>query len=70
MFCSMDGWKSTGHSFEERDPQMPTLGTRVRRGPDWKWEEQDNYEPGTVIAHSNEGVFSYIMYNKIIEDSI
>ena len=68
MFCSMDDWTSNRHSFEERDPQMPTLGTRVRRGPDWKWEEQDNSEPGTVIAHSTKGVFSYIMYNNIIED--
>ena len=66
MFCSMDGWTSNGHSFEERDPQMLTLGTRVRRGPDWMWKEQDNYGPGTVIAHSNEGVFSFIMYDKNI----
>ena len=38
MFCSMDEWKSKRHSLEERDSHMPTLGTRVRRGPDWKWE--------------------------------
>ena len=68
MFCSMDERKFERHSFEERDPQMPTLGTRVRRGPDWMWKEQDNYGPGTVIAHSNEGIFRYIMCYKNIVD--
>nr|XP_022333380.1 uncharacterized protein LOC111130524 isoform X1 [Crassostrea virginica] len=63
MFCSMDEWESKRHSFEERDPHMPTLGTRVRRGPDWKWEEQDNYEPGTVIAHSNEDGWLFVEWD-------
>ena len=26
------------------------IGTRVRRGPDWKWKEQDKHGLGTVIA--------------------
>ncbi|XP_078314706.1 uncharacterized protein LOC111131205 isoform X1 [Crassostrea virginica] len=63
MLCSMDERKFEKHSFEERDPQMPTLGTRVRRGPDWMWKEQDNYGPGTVIAHSNEDGWLFVEWD-------
>lgn len=31
---------------------MPPLGSRVKRGRDWRYENQDNYGPGTVIGHS------------------
>lgn len=27
------------------------LGTRVVRGQDWKWGNQDKDQPGTVIQH-------------------
>ncbi|XP_046572305.1 uncharacterized protein LOC124280415 isoform X2 [Haliotis rubra] len=30
---------------------LPPLGTRVERGPDWKWGNQDADGPGTVINH-------------------
>uniref|UniRef100_A0A8W8I5Z5 MIB/HERC2 domain-containing protein n=1 Tax=Magallana gigas TaxID=29159 RepID=A0A8W8I5Z5_MAGGI len=38
--------------FQERNPQMPPLGSRVKRGRDWRYENQDDYGPGTVIGHS------------------
>ncbi|XP_034324656.2 uncharacterized protein [Magallana gigas] len=41
-------------TFEERDPRMPPMGTRVKRGRDWKWKFQDRFGPGTVIGHSRE----------------
>lgn len=31
---------------------MPNIGTRVRRGPDWKWQNQDSGGSGTVTGHS------------------
>lgn len=37
--------------FEERNPQMPPLGSRVKRGRDWVWDDQDSLGPGTVIGH-------------------
>ncbi|XP_052698866.1 uncharacterized protein LOC128176508 isoform X2 [Crassostrea angulata] len=37
--------------FEERNPQMPPLGARVKRGRDWVWDDQDSLGPGTVIGH-------------------
>jgi hypothetical protein len=42
--------------FKERDPRMPSLGTRVKRGPDWQWNNQDNYGPGTVIGHLKDSM--------------
>ncbi|XP_056021589.1 uncharacterized protein LOC125652124 isoform X9 [Ostrea edulis] len=42
------------HAYKLRDPRMPSLGTRVRRGPDWKWGNQDRYEPGTVVGYSKD----------------
>lgn len=41
--------------FKEIYPQMPTLGSRVRRGRDWNWGNQDTLGPGTVIGHYKEG---------------
>lgn len=43
--------------FEEKNPHMPPLGSRVKRGRDWRYENQDNYGPGTVIGHSKMGKF-------------
>ena len=38
---------------------MPHIGTRVRRGPDWKWKNQDGRGPGTVVGHSEHGNCSF-----------
>lgn len=41
----------------ETNANMPPLGTRVRRGPDWdpRFHEQDSYGPGTVVSHGRDG---------------
>ncbi|XP_061169363.1 uncharacterized protein LOC133178656 [Saccostrea echinata] len=39
---------------QERDSNMPHIGTRVRRGPDWIWNEQDSRRPGTVTGHPKD----------------
>ena len=31
------------------------VGARVRRGPDWKWDDQDEHGLGTVIAQDSKG---------------
>lgn len=33
---------------------LPPLGTRVARGPDWKWANEDTDCAGTVINHGPE----------------
>ncbi|XP_062581172.1 uncharacterized protein LOC134242976 [Saccostrea cucullata] len=40
--------------FQERDPAMLPLGSRVKRGRDWECNNQDNNGPGTVIGHSEK----------------
>ncbi|XP_062577376.1 uncharacterized protein LOC134239231, partial [Saccostrea cucullata] len=40
--------------YQERDPRMPPLGSRAKRGRDWKWNNQDSNGPGTVIGHLKE----------------
>ena len=30
------------------------LGTRVVRGPDWQWGNQDSGLPGTVVQHEDK----------------
>lgn len=30
---------------------LPPLGSRVRRGPDWRYNNQDQGGPGTVVGH-------------------
>lgn len=59
LFCSYVEQKvESGEEtdlFIERNPIMPCLGSRVRRGRDWKWDNQDNMGPGTVIGHHIKG---------------
>ena len=43
LFCVLEKVKSR---------ELLRLGTRVVRGPDWKWKNQDTDGPGTVIQHS------------------
>ena len=40
---------------ESTSKMFPQIGSRVRRGPDWHWTDQDNGGPGTVVGHDEEG---------------
>ena len=45
--------KSSQHNRMYLDPnssKLPAVGTRVRRGPDWKYHMQDSNGCGTVIG--------------------
>lgn len=41
--------------YNERDHNMPPLGSMVRRGRDWQWGDQDRFGPGTIVGHSKKG---------------
>ncbi|KAJ8302319.1 hypothetical protein KUTeg_021306 [Tegillarca granosa] len=41
-----------GPQYKEFDTNMLPIGTRVRRGPDWKYGDQDENGVGTIISHS------------------
>ena len=38
-----------------RDPSLLPVGSRVRRGRDWEWGDQDEWGAGTVIEHLING---------------
>ncbi|XP_071117144.1 uncharacterized protein [Haliotis cracherodii] len=46
----------------ERDG-LPPLGSRVRRGPDWKSKDEDSEGPGTIINHSNNPYLVWVRWD-------
>ncbi|XP_071117092.1 uncharacterized protein [Haliotis cracherodii] len=42
---------------------VPPLGSRVVRGPDWKWGNQDSEGPGTVINHDTDGPSVWVLWD-------
>lgn len=56
--------------LEERDPRLPQLGSRVKRGRDWKLKCQDGFGPGTVIGHRREGECDLSFIKGLIPEKI
>lgn len=42
--------------FKQPNCQAVQLGTRVRRGPHWQWQNQDSEMAGTVIGEDKRGM--------------
>ncbi|XP_052100602.1 uncharacterized protein LOC127734652 [Mytilus californianus] len=42
--------------FKQPKCQAVKLGTRVRRGPNWQWKNQDSNMAGTVIGEDKDGM--------------
>ncbi|XP_046572310.1 uncharacterized protein LOC124280417 isoform X3 [Haliotis rubra] len=42
---------------------LPPLGSRVIRGPDWKYGDQDVEGPGTVVNHANDHQFLWVRWD-------
>ncbi|OWF52702.1 uncharacterized protein LOC110447412 isoform X2 [Mizuhopecten yessoensis] len=49
-----DLYGDKGDVMEEVNTYMPCIGTRVRRGPNWHWGNQDCEGPGTVVGHDSD----------------
>ncbi|OWF42950.1 hypothetical protein KP79_PYT01986 [Mizuhopecten yessoensis] len=46
---------------KELELELPPVGTRVRRGPDWDPKDNiDSNGPGTVVCHNNNGTVSVL----------
>ena len=41
---------------ENTNTTLPRVGSRVRRGPEWRWGNQDGEGPGTVVQHSDSNL--------------
>ncbi|KAH3835555.1 hypothetical protein DPMN_108908 [Dreissena polymorpha] len=46
----------TAAYFLNKNHAFPVIGSRERRGPDVTFEYQDNFGPGTAVAHSAYGL--------------
>lgn len=53
LFTGALGKTSQNKYREMKGSNYPPIGSRVRRGPDWKWNMQDSNGPGTVTGHDN-----------------
>ncbi|XP_067667524.1 uncharacterized protein [Haliotis asinina] len=66
VMAKLEGKEGNGNEDQGADgfddivevDSLPPLGTRVTRGPDWNWGNQDTEGPGTIINHhEGEGPF-------------
>jgi len=55
---------------ESTNSDFPTIGSRVRRGPDWKWQQQDGEGPGTIIGHDGQCSHTLRKYSEISAASV
>ncbi|XP_071117081.1 uncharacterized protein [Haliotis cracherodii] len=53
------------YSFENiyEVPSLPPLGTRVVRGPDWVWGNQDTEGAGTIINHGLDAQYVWVFWD-------
>lgn len=42
---------------------LPPLGSRVRRGPDWRYNNQDQGGPGTVVGHDRDHIRVWVEWD-------
>lgn len=48
---------------ETSEYELPSVGSRVRRGPDWTYNMQDSDGPGTVIGHSDDSPHVWVEWD-------
>ncbi|XP_048737053.2 uncharacterized protein LOC125652125 isoform X2 [Ostrea edulis] len=60
--------EESGTTNEKSNPYMPHLGTRVKRGPDWKWKNQDWHGPGTVIGYSKKAGWLRVQWDSGVKN--
>ena len=55
--------RDSSDKYHERfNAQLPVIGTRVVRGPDWNHGDQDKNGPGTIVGHAVDGNNTPIAY--------
>lgn len=51
LHLGLAGVRGKQPSYRETNTKLPRLGSRVRRGPDWEYSNQDSEGPGTIVGH-------------------
>ncbi|XP_060574604.1 uncharacterized protein LOC132732228 isoform X2 [Ruditapes philippinarum] len=64
LFTGMLAKQSRNTYKELSGSNLPPLGSRVRRGPDWHWDMQDSNGPGTVVGHGDDGVHVWVEWDE------
>ncbi|KAH3835571.1 hypothetical protein DPMN_108925, partial [Dreissena polymorpha] len=54
--------------WESNCKTLPIIGSRVRRGPDWKWDYQDSNGVGTVVGHWNNETWVTVEWDTKLPD--
>ncbi|XP_022330329.2 uncharacterized protein LOC111128778 isoform X2 [Crassostrea virginica] len=49
--------------YKEKYSTVPKLGTRVRRGPHWSYQNQDSEGPGTIVGHGDSDGLVYVEWD-------
>lgn len=50
-------------NMQKRYASMPCIGTRVRRGKDWQYGNQDSYGVGTVTGHCDQAGWIFVEWD-------
>ena len=67
------GFKLKGnddHYHESNDSDLPAIGLRVVRGPDWTHKYQDAGGPGTIIGHSETTGSVWVEWDRNAETNV
>ncbi|KAK3605993.1 hypothetical protein CHS0354_025022 [Potamilus streckersoni] len=59
-----DAMEKYHYEFDDPNVKLPPLGTRVRRGPDWDKDFQDEDGPGTILGHHKEQKQVYVEWDR------
>lgn len=52
--------------FYKEKYTVPKVGTRVRRGPHWIYENQDCESAGTIVGHEESGMLIKLLISVIV----
>ncbi|XP_067666489.1 uncharacterized protein [Haliotis asinina] len=60
--CTVDD-DPEGFDIIKEVKDLPPLGSRVIRGPDWKYQNQDLNGPGTIINHADDDKLIWVLWD-------
>ncbi|XP_052278664.1 uncharacterized protein LOC127877080 isoform X2 [Dreissena polymorpha] len=56
--------RDSSDKYHERfNAQLPVIGTRVVRGPDWNHGDQDKNGPGTIVGHAVDDAVVWVQWD-------
>ncbi|XP_067664662.1 uncharacterized protein [Haliotis asinina] len=59
----MNFWATDVFDNVNMSHDLPPLGKRVTRGPDWAWKNEDTEGIGTIVNHAIEGAYIWVLWD-------